>query len=311
MTTSLASQFLRTDAGNSTAFLCAAAELLDPAGALPSPRGCMVPTVIAIAEYRICPRRRRAKRAIAAARCVSKLWRSALADKWRAARGPCPESCPCRRTMLAELKADTALPWEEFMSEVAARDGYYSISSGVSTSFTTGLSRAFIVNDLIRASWFLKQAIYSGGSAFAVPTLDAFVAQHVDASSGELGCLFTASWNVEAVGRDRGILREAVMDSVNKLISNVRLYRISHSDRISMSWFLQSWCLRDQSLQLPCSFISDTLAEKFLNTLSSQFLNRFPAVREHAAWLQGGDESESDEDELPSDVDLGDYEIGP
>ena len=101
------------------------------------------------------------------------------------------------------------------------------------------------------------------------------------------------------------------MDSVNKLISNVRLYRISHSDRNSMSLFLQSWCVRDQSLQLPCSFISDTLAGRFLHTLSPRFLNRFPAVREHAVWLQGGDESESDEDELPSDVDLGDYEIGP
>ena len=197
------------------------------------------------------------------------------------------------------------------MSEVAARDRFYAISSGSSTSFTTGLSRAFIVNDLIRASWFLKQAIYSGTVVGSVTSLDAFVAQHVDASSGELGCLFTDEWNVGAVGRDRGILREAVMDSVNKLISNVRLYRLSDSDRCSMSGFLQTWCLRHQSLQLPCSFISDTLAGRFLHTLSPRFLNRFPAVREHAVWLQGGDESESDEDELPSDVDLGDYEIGP
>ena len=186
--------------------------------------------------------------------------------------------------MRERLLADTRAPFGQFMQEVEARDGFYSISRGSHAPFA--------VRDLVRGTWFLRRAILQG--ADAVATVDAFAEWHVDASSGGFG---SATTTAEFLGlvfargdagvamaeaipmsdeRKKMILREAVMDSANKLISNFdqlpRLYGPAN--------FLLSWLDAGHDHQLPCSFISDTLVEKYWENLSAITLDRHPILRE-------------------------------
>mmetsp|Transcript_3246 Transcript_3246/g.10161 ORF Transcript_3246/g.10161 Transcript_3246/m.10161 type:complete len:307 (-) Transcript_3246:70-990(-) len=274
-------------ADHGAAFLRAAGALLDPQENVHVLPEDAHPEIVALvrSERNSCPRRRALARGVASARGVSRLWRDALAARWRlSSNASCPETCGSRVIMREHLLADTRAPFGKFMRQVEARERFYSISRGLHASFA--------VRDLVRGTWFLRRAIFQG--ADAVATVDAFAEWHVDASSGGFG---SATTTAEFLGlvfargdagvamaeaipmsdeRKKMILREAVMDSANKLISNFdqlpRLYGPAN--------FLLSWLDAGHDHQLPCSFISDTLVEKYWENLSAITLDRHPILRE-------------------------------